>query len=69
MYNLNKSRNDDVEKTETLIVYNSDDYPTCLNNLQDEHYFTETFTILFLFGDDRYLGKREISILFKFWAK
>ena len=65
VHNLGRSTNDDVEKTEPLIVYSSDGHPSCLNDWEDEHYFTEAFPTLFPLGDGGHLTKRKTVILLK----
>ncbi len=66
---LNSLANDNGEKTEPLIVYNANGYPTCLNDWGDEHYFTRAFPTLFPFGDGGHLVKRKTAISLQVWAK
>ena len=69
VHNLGRSTNDDAEETEPLIVYSSDGRPSCLNDWEDEHYFTGAFPTLFPFGDGGHLTKRKTAISLKAWAK
>lgn len=38
---VNRLVNDDAEKAEHLIMYNTNCHPTDLNDWKDEHYFTK----------------------------
>ncbi len=65
---VNNLANDNSEKTEPLIMYSANGHPTCLNDWEDEHYFTKAFPTLFLFGDGGHLAKRKTAISLKVWA-
>ncbi len=66
---VNKLANDNGEKTELLIVYNTNGHPTYLNDWKDEYYFTGAFPMLFPFGDGGHLAKRKMAISLQVWAK
>lgn len=65
MHNFGRSINNDVEKTEPLIIYSSNGCPICLNNWQDKHYFQRAFPTLFAFRGCGHLAKRKTSISLK----
>ena len=60
---MNNLVNNNNKKTEPLIMYSANDHLMCLNNWEDEHYFTRAFQTLYPFEDSRYLAKRKIVIL------
>ncbi len=66
---VNNLANDDGEKTELLIVYSANGYPTCLNDWEDEHYFIGAFPMLFPFADGRHLVKHKTAISLAIRAK
>lgn len=65
VHNFGRLINDNIEEMEPLIIYSSDNCLTSLNDWQDEHYFTKTFSIFFLFKDGRHLAKCKTSISLK----
>ena len=66
---LNNFINNNAEKTKSFTVYSANGHSTCLNNWEDEHYFTRTFSMLFPFGDGGHLAKCKTAILLQVWAK
>ncbi len=69
IFTVNNLANDNGEKTKPLIVYSANGHPTCLNDWEDEHYFTGAFPTLLPFGDGGHLAKRKTAISLQVWAK
>ena len=59
---VNNFTNDNSRKTESLILYNANGHPICLNDYKDEYNFTKAFPTLFLLRDDGHLAKRNMII-------
>ena len=68
IFAINNLANDNGKKTLLLIVYNAKDHPICLNDWEDEHYFTREFLMLFLFRDGGHLVKCQTVISLQVWV-
>ena len=66
---VNNLANNNGKKTKPLIMYSTNSHPICMNNWEDEHYFTGVFPMLFPFGDGEHLAKHKTVISLQVWAK